>query len=162
MYFFENNELKKEYDNAFNSEEPNSRVVFIKKFSKGFLVGSNIGELAMWVRSEENNQTSGKDAYDFIRKVSPAATKNTKVVGMSLNLLEDTLAVGLENNNIGMLSIKSIGLNDDTTKEIKFELACKGFHSGAISSMDVAAQRPILATCSKQDSTVRLWNYITG
>jgi hypothetical protein len=29
MYFFENNELKKEYENAFNSEEPNSRVVFI-------------------------------------------------------------------------------------------------------------------------------------
>ena len=55
MYFFENNEMKKEYDNAFNSDDNNSHVVFFKKFSKGFFVGSNIGEMAMWVRSEENN-----------------------------------------------------------------------------------------------------------
>ena len=57
---------------------------------------------------------------------------------MSINVLEDTLAVSLENNNIGLLNIKSVGLNDETTKEIKFELVCKGFHSGPITSMDVA------------------------
>jgi len=75
---------------------------------------------------------------------------------------EDTLAVGLLNNNIGLVNIKSIGLNEDVSKEIKFELVCKGFHSGAISGIDIAIQRPILVTCSRDDSTVRLWNYITG
>lgn len=72
------------------------------------------------------------------------------------------LAVGLQNNNIGLVTIKSIGLNEDTSKSIKFELVCKGFHSGNISGIDVAIQRPILVTSSKDDSTVRLWNYMTG
>jgi hypothetical protein len=138
MFYFENNELKKEYESAFSSDETGSVAVFIHKFSKGFFVGSSIGEIALWVRSEENNATSGKDAYDFIRKISPTATKNTKVLGMSLSLLEDTLAVALDNNNIGLLQIKSLGLNEDVNSEVKFELVCKGFHSGAITTIDVA------------------------
>ena len=68
MFYIENNELRKEYENAFNSDEGNSYVVCIRKFSKGFFIGSQLGEMAMWVRSEENNSTSGKDAFDFIRK----------------------------------------------------------------------------------------------
>ena len=76
VYYFENNEMKKEYDNAFNSEDSSSQVVCLRKFSKGFFVGSQMGEMAMWVRSEENNATSGKEAYDFIRSIAPSATKN--------------------------------------------------------------------------------------
>lgn len=53
-------------------------------------------------------------------------------------------------------------MNEDTTKEIKFELLCKGFHSGSISGVDVAVQRPLLVTSSREDSTIRLWNYVTG
>lgn len=162
MFFFENNELKKEYESAFNSDEGNSSVTFIREFSKGFFVGSNTGEIALWVRSEENNATSGKDAYDFIRKVTPSATKNTRILGMSLSQLEDTLVVALDNNNIGLLSIRSLGLNDDINSEVKFDLVCKGFHSGPITTIDVAVQRPLMVTCSREDSTVRLWNYMTG
>jgi len=46
--------------------------------------------------------------------------------------------------------------------EVKFELVCRGFHNASITGLDVAIQRPIIATCSKEDSTIRLWNYITG
>ena len=28
--------------------------------------------------------------------------------------------------------------------------------------MDVAQQRPIIITCSKNDKTIRIWNYLTG
>jgi len=38
---------------------------------------------------------------------------------------------------------------------------CRGFHSGAISTIDIAIQRPLLVTCSREDSTIRLWNYLT-
>jgi WD40 repeat protein len=38
-------------------------------------------------------------------------------------------------------------------------LVCRGFHSGSISAIDIAIQRPILVTCSRDDSTIRLWNY---
>lgn len=75
---------------------------------------------------------------------------------------EEKLAVALDNNNIALIDIKSIGLNEDTEREIKSDLICKGFHSGGITAIDVAVQRPILVTASRDDSTVRLWNYLTG
>lgn len=46
--------------------------------------------------------------------------------------------------------------------EVKFDLICRGFHNGSITGIDVATQRPIIATCSREDSTIRLWNYMTG
>jgi hypothetical protein len=31
-----------------------------------------------------------------------------------------------------------VGLNEDTEREIKYDLLCRGFHSGSITSLDVA------------------------
>ena len=75
MFYLEDYQLKKEIENAFNSDDNISYVVCIKPFSKGFFIGSNEGDMAMWVRSEENNSTSGKSPYDFIRRWQPPATK---------------------------------------------------------------------------------------
>lgn len=83
-------------------------------------------------------------------------------MGSSVSANEEKFAVCLENNNIALIDIKSIGLNEDTEREIKSELICRGFHSGGITCIDVAVQRPILVTASRDDSTVRLWNYLTG
>lgn len=54
LYYVEDYQLKDEFSNAFNSDENSSCVVSIKPFSKGFFIGSNDGDMAMWVRSEEN------------------------------------------------------------------------------------------------------------
>lgn len=35
----------------------------------------------------------------------------------------------------------------------------KGFHNNNITGMDLCMQRPLLATCSHDDSTIRIWNY---
>ena len=40
--------------------------------------------------------------------------------------------------------------------EVKVEIFCEGFHKGPITGMDVAIQRPLLVTCSKMDSSVRI------
>jgi WD40 repeat protein len=80
---------------------------------------------------------------------------------MTVSPGEEYLTVACKNNNIGLIPIKSIGLNEDLHREIKFDLICKGFHSGSITGIDVAIQRPILVTCSRDDSTVRIWNYMT-
>ena len=74
---------------------------------------------------------------------------------------EDYMCISLDTNNIGLIQTKSIGLNEDLNKEIKFNYVCKGFHSGSISTIDIAVQRPLILTCSKEDSTIRLWNYKT-
>jgi WD40 repeat protein len=59
------------------------------------------------------------------------------------------------------LHIKTLGLNEDITRDIKFDLVCRGFHSGSIDSVDIAVQRPIIVTASREDSTIRIWNYFT-
>ena len=95
--------------------------------------------MALWVRNEENNSTSGKQPYDFIRKWCPPATKSIKILGLAISPSEDYLAVSCRNNNIGVLQVKSIGLNEDLNREIKFDLLSRGgFHSGAISAVDIA------------------------
>jgi hypothetical protein len=74
MILYEKFEPKREIDSAFQSEDP-TYVTAVSKFSKGILISSNTGDMAMWVRSEENNSSSGKDPYDFIRKWQPEITK---------------------------------------------------------------------------------------
>lgn len=136
----------------------------IKQYSKGFFIGSDDGVMALWVRSEENNQSSNKEnqAYDFIRRWAPVVTKGTKIICMDINTSEDYVAAACQNNNVALVNIKSIGLNDNTTRDVKVDLVCRGFHSGPITGIDIAVQRPIIVTCSQEDSTIRLWNYYTN
>ncbi len=74
IFIVENCEMKQYIENAFNlptnEEEGEAQPIItcIKEFTKGFFVASDTGLMAMWVRSDENNSTSGKQAYDFIRK----------------------------------------------------------------------------------------------
>jgi len=171
LFIAEGMELKQYIENAFSSgaaanqsigeeaAEDIYSISAIKEFAKGFFVASESGYLAVWVRSEENNSTSGKQAYDFIRKWQPAPTKGVKVLGMSVSAGDDFLALALANNNIGLVHLKTLGLNEDVTRDVKFDLVCRGFHSGSIDSIDIAIQRPIIVTCSRADSTIRLWNY---
>ena len=170
----ENYEEKQYIESAFNTGgygqgimgedgkvQPPMNVSLIRPYSKGFFIASDNGYMALWVRHEENNSTSGKQAFDFIRKWQTPATKNIKILSLDCSPNEDYICISQENNNIGIVEIKSIGLNEDLNKEIKFDLVCKGFHSGQISSIDIAIQRPLILTCSKEDSTIRLWNYKT-
>jgi hypothetical protein len=107
--------------NAFGDKETLVNISCIRIFSKGFFVSSENGFIAMWVRSEENNSTTGKDSFDYIRRWQPKATLGLKILGMAISPGEETLAVAAKNNTIGLINIKSIGLNEDTNKEIKYE-----------------------------------------
>ena len=57
---------------------------------------------------------------------------------MALNSNEETLAVALQNNNIGLVGTKSIWQTDTVNNEVQFELVCRGFHNGRIDGLDVA------------------------
>ncbi len=75
---------------------------------------SNKGDMAMWVRYEENNSTSGKQAYDFIRKWTPQITKDHMILGATVSASEEKLVVCLSNNNIALIDLKTVGLNENT------------------------------------------------
>lgn len=150
-------------ENAFMGEEIYS-ISCIKPYSKGFFIASDDGIMALWVRSEENNHSSNQEnqVYDFIRSWSPVVTKGIKIISLDVNTSEEYVAAALQNNNIALVNIKSIGLNDTMNKDVKVDLVCRGFHSGPITCIDIAVQRPIIVTCSQDDSTIRLWNYDTN
>jgi len=67
VVILEDYKVKQVIDNAFGSEEL-FNITAIKEFSKGFFLGSDKGHIAMWVRSEENNQSTNKEnqIFDFI------------------------------------------------------------------------------------------------
>lgn len=43
-------------------------ISIIQRYSKGFFIASDNGYMALWVRTEENDATTEKQAFDFIRK----------------------------------------------------------------------------------------------
>ena len=45
--------------------------------------------------------------------------------------------------------------------ECNISFLVKGFHTGAITGMSTCARKPLLITCSKEDKSIRLWNYRT-
>jgi len=89
-------------------------------------------------------------------------TKGTKIISMDVNSSEEYITAACSNNNITLISTKSIGLNENLKREVKVDLVSRGFHSGSISCIDVAVQRPLVVTCSQEDSTIRIWNYYTN
>lgn len=44
----------------------------------------------------------------------------------------------------------------------QYETVGRGFHQSGITYMDICIQRPIVVTFSKDDCTIRFWNYLTG
>lgn len=115
----------------------------------------------MWVRCEENNQSTNKEnqIFDFIRSWRLSSFEIASVISLDVNATEDYIAASCRNNNIYITHIKSIGLNESMDKEVKVDQIAKGFHSGPVTTIDIATQRPLIVTCSKEDSTIRIWNY---
>ena len=85
-------------------------------YSKGFFVASDSGLVALWVKSEENQNSNGKDYYDFIRRCDCKGLQNVKITSMAISPSEEHLALACKNNNIGIIHLKSLGLNEDTTR----------------------------------------------
>lgn len=160
----EENEQKQVIDNAFGTDEIYN-VTAIREFSKGFIVASDKGHMAMWVRAEENNQSTNKEGqlFDFVRSwklFKNESQPNTPVISIDISpQQEEYIAAACANNNIYLTNYKSIGFNEGMDKEVKVDQVSKGFHSGPITAMDVAVQRPLIVTCSREDSTIRIWNY---
>ena len=65
-------------------------------------------------------------------------------------------------NSVEMKKLMSKKENQALIDEVKYFAVANGFHTGEISYMDICIQRPIIATLSKTDSTIRVWNYDTG
>ena len=86
----------------------------------------------------------------------------SEVVCMDICPFEQTLGIGLANNTIAMIKMKDLSKENEEmvmNDEELFNFVHEGYHQSQISSMDVCLHRPIIATLSKAEKTIRLWNY---
>ena len=147
-------------ENYINSQkiklnELNLICTRIKSYDDGLIIGSNKGNI-LFIEKLPNG--------DYLPIRFSLKDKESEVTGICLeNLNELLLVVGFKSNEIAYLSLKEILSNiKNPDYNLELNLICDGFHKGAISCMDVSLQRPIIITCSKEDKSIRVWNYLTG
>ena len=129
----------------------------LKCFNNGIVIGSTKDHLLF-----VEKYTSG-DNISFSPIRYTKREKQACVTGLTVTKEQDFMAVSYDSNEIAYFNIKNIFENLKVLNfELKMELVCEGFHQGAITTMDVALQRPIIITTSSADKTVRAWNFITG
>ena len=88
---------------------------------------------------------------------------NSSLTGISSNFTESMFIFSYDNNEIAYCECKDIFNKIKTNSyEIEFNILCEGFHYGSINSFNMSIQRPILVSASKEDKSIRIWNYITG
>lgn len=124
--------------------------------SKGFLVGSDQGSISLWEKADFDINQSSPALFSFIRTWTTG--KSHPLASLSFSPSENTVGLSLKNNDIGTCSLTSVY---QLSLDVSVSVFCYGFHFGAITGLDVAAHRPLVATCSQADSTVRIWNYLT-
>lgn len=151
-------------DNKNNEEEKNSNIEKVKPRTRctvlkclpfGIVIGSSKGNI-LFVEKAKNGE------YIPIRFTY--REKEAKVTSITVSALNyEILAISFDANEIAYISLNNLFSNLKNEKfEINFNVVCDGFHSGEITTMDVAQQRPIIITTSRNDKTVRVWNYLTG
>ena len=134
-------------------------------YYNGLIVGNQDGDLLFLEKNENilNFSYTNKNIniYKKIRIVHRQIP--SECTGICFNNDESILCVAFKNNEISYCDLKNsfdkIKKNDF---ELKFNLLCEGYHHSPITSMDNCIQRNILATSSTKDSSVKIWNYITG
>lgn len=160
-------------------------VASIKAFSKGLVMCSEEGHFSFWKKFDSAADEEPKDDNTklFLHSFWGPQEKFMSPTSVDINAKEDSLLVAYKNNHISSLNLAGI-VNQETPivhtdgrdeglapyrdspdlrlrhKQVKFVSLYKGFHFGAIDFIEVCAQRPLVATCSNEDSYVRIWNYM--
>lgn len=67
--------------------------------------------------------------------------------------------MGFEDNYIGVVDVIEMYSRGASIQDLEIDYLYKGSNSGGITSTDVCLQRPIIASVSKIDRSVRVYNY---
>jgi len=151
-----------------DSEGLGASVPFtVRCFSQGFVLGGSEGTVAVWERVDSppdaegqfNGGSTGCKDFRHVRTMKVRQT-DASVCSIDVTGAEESLVVGFRNSDIGYMSMASlyIGKGEETECCVVF---AGGFHSGPISGLDMAVQRPLVASVCKKDRTLRIWNYAT-
>jgi len=145
----------------------------IRSFSQGFLLGGAEAHIAVWeladddaymsVDGSQQGSEGGAQATESrnFKRSNTVRVRQLDAAISSLDLTggEESILLGFRDADMGVLSMGSLYATDD--EQVSCNVVCGGNHSGGISGLDMAVQRPVLASVCNKDGTVRVWNYAT-
>ncbi|KAI8996694.1 quinon protein alcohol dehydrogenase-like superfamily [Gaertneriomyces semiglobifer] len=120
-------------------------ITSIKSMPTSLLVGNSTGTCMLFEKSEDG---SWKKTKEF-------STEEAAVGSISVSPAEESAVISLMNSQLYHLPLDAEGPRN---AKIQCNPMIQPFHNGAISGMDVASRKPLLATCGV-DKSVRVWNF---
>ena len=154
------------FDNKF-SLATKIKVINQNNYYNGLIVGNQEGDLLFLEKKENlnlelyNTNIKNINIYNKIRVVHRKIP--SECTGICFNNDESILCAAFKNNEISYCDLKNSFDKIKTEDfELKFNILCEGYHHSPITSMDNCIQRNILISSSTKDSSVKIWNYITG
>eukprot|EP00400_MALV-I_sp_L67-5_P001165 gene1165-930_t len=136
----------------------------VRFFSQGFVVGGSHGFISLFERvdtgmdSAQNMATGRVSEFTLMRTLFVG--RRSTIYCLDIADSEESMCMSFRNADVGLLSMSHLFVNKDK-KEVTADIVANGFHCGPVTGLDIALQRPIIASCCRKDSSVRIWNYNT-
>jgi len=114
---------------------------------------------------DDSDESANKSIFSMSTLHKKNGAYEIKTIGIEEEMdMEDLMQVGMNGPKKSNIDKKKQDKreNEEKINEVKYSKSGSGFHKGEISCMDICIHRPIIATLSKTDVTIRVWNYDTG
>mmetsp|Transcript_38583 Transcript_38583/g.62503 ORF Transcript_38583/g.62503 Transcript_38583/m.62503 type:complete len:1299 (+) Transcript_38583:248-4144(+) len=137
-----------------------NQLLTLVPIARGFLVAGTSGLISIFDKTDQKLRVSsgsmdGRDLY--VQSKTLHTNLGPTITSLAVSPSEEVLTACLSNNQVAHMSLANVDMVKEESEAFTY-LSC-AFHSAAITGMDVCVRKPLLATCSA-DNTVRLWNYL--
>uniref|UniRef100_A0A8C7F2S6 Cilia and flagella associated protein 57 n=1 Tax=Oncorhynchus kisutch TaxID=8019 RepID=A0A8C7F2S6_ONCKI len=138
------------------------RVTVITAYSKGFACSAGPGTVYLFERTDD------KDNYRKTREIrippdqcshEPSHAEQQQIVSLVISPSEETVVTSTDRGQLYSITLSSAEMSKG--EQVQFEFLSHSFHSGPITGLSVCIRKPIIATCSL-DQSVRIWNVETN
>jgi cilia- and flagella-associated protein 57 len=138
--------------------------------TRGIVVAGSDGSIVLIDMVAEKSKLDGRDPFKVVLKAKARKKIGPNdIMSTSLSPKGDFLMCVFK-DNFGSIALGDTYLTADgqdkslaltSVIDINVNYPFRGLHSGAITDMDCAVRKPFVVTCSRDDQSVRLWNFRT-
>ncbi|XP_063057266.1 cilia- and flagella-associated protein 57-like [Engraulis encrasicolus] len=151
-----------EKDQREDNQAELPRVTVVTAYSKGFACAAGPGRVLLYERTED------KDSYRQTREIKiphdpcrcdPGRAEQQQIMSLVISPTEETLVTSTDHNQLYSLTLSTAEMSKG--EQAHFEHLSHPFHSESITGLSICMRKPIMATCSL-DQSVRIWNFETN
>ncbi|TSL47590.1 Cilia- and flagella-associated protein 57 [Bagarius yarrelli] len=143
-------------DSVVSSQAGMQRITAITQYSRGFACSAGPALICLYEKTKEQH------IYRKTKQISippepclqQSRAERQEISYISMNPSEETLAITTDQGQV-----YHIELDFAETEQAKFEFLFHSLHTGSITGMSVCESKPLIATCST-DNSVRIWNFM--